>query len=121
MSNLLQTLKTVTLSHEAVLTALCALGAQRIQDKRLLQGCAESGRAWVKREIALVDAAIDGLQNAVYAVRYCHACGHVGEVLPPARDCCPDGRLAAMVHPEIARQAQIGFQAELKGKQACAA
>ena len=121
MSNLLQTLKTVTLSHAAVLTALCALGAQRTQDKRLLQGCAESGRAWVKREIALVDAAIDGLQNAVYAVRYCPACGHVGDVFPPARDCCPDGQLAAMVHPVIARQARAGFLAGLKEKSACVA
>ena len=121
MSNLLQTLKTVTLSHEAVLTALCALGAQRTQDKRLLQGCAESGRGWVKREIALVDAAIDGLQIAVYAVRYCPACGHVDDVFPPARDCCPDGQRAAMVHPEIARQARAGFLAGLKEKSACVA
>lgn len=116
MSNLLQTLKTVTLSHEAVLTALCALGAQRTQDKRLLQGCAESGRAWVKREIALVDAAIDGLQNATYGVRYCPECGRVGDVLPPARDCCPDSQLAAMVHPVIARQARIGRLNDLKSE-----
>lgn len=121
MSNLLQTLKTVTLSHEAVLTALCALGVQRKQDKLLLQGCAEAGRRWVKREIALVDAAIAGLQNDVYTVHYCPACGHVGEVLLPARECCPDGTHAVMVPPQIARQAQIGFQAELTGKQACAA
>jgi len=121
MSNLLQTLKTVTLSHEAVLTALCALGAQRTQDKRLLQGCAESGRGWVKREIALVDAAIAGLQNAVYAERYCPGCGHVGDVLPPARDCCPDGLLASMVHPEIALQARAGFVAQMREKPACAA
>lgn len=121
MSNLLQTLKTVTLSHEAVLTALCALGAQRTQDKRLLQGCAESGRGWVKREIALVDAAIAGLQNAAYGVRYCPACGRVGDVVPPARDCCPDGQLAAMVHPEIARQARIGLLSTLKGESKCAA
>lgn len=121
MSNLLQTLKTVTLSHEAVLTALCALGVQRKQDKLLLQGCAESGRGWVKREIALVDAAITGLQNDVYTVRYCPACGHVGDVMPPARDCCPDSQHAVMVPPHIAHQAQIGFQATLKEKQACAA
>lgn len=120
MSNLLQAIKTATLSYESILTALCALGRQRTQDQELLQTCNQGARAWVLREIAMTDIAIAGLQNAVYAVRYCHACGHLGEVAPPAVNCCPDNH-AAMVHPEIARQAHAGFQGALKGELPCAA
>lgn len=120
MSNLLQAIKTATLSHESILTALCALGRQRRQDQELLQTCNQGARAWVLREIAMTDIAIAGLQNAVYAVRYCHACGHLGEVAPPAVNCCPDGQ-AAMVHPEIARQAHAGVQSALKEHLQCAA
>lgn len=118
MSTSLHALKTVTLSHESVLTAMCALGRQRMQDKELLQRSAESGRAWVQREIAMTDAAILGLQSAVYAVRYCHECGHVGDVLPPALNCCPDSHSSAMVHPDIARQARIGLLSRSKSRDA---
>ena len=110
MLNGLQMLKTVTLSHESVLTALCALGRQRLQDKELLQQCVESShRTWVQREISMADFAIISLRGAINAVRYCQTCGHVGDVIPPAVDCCPGGKYAAMVHPEIARQARIGL------------
>lgn len=120
MSNLLQAIKTATLSHESILTALCALGHQRTKDQELLQTCNAGARGWVLREIAMTDIAIAGLQNAVYAVRYCHACGHLGEVAPPAVNCCPDGH-AAMVHPAIAHQAHAGFHGALKGELPCAA
>lgn len=42
-------------------------------------------------------------------IRYCFECGHIGEVPPGARDCCPDGNHAVMVPQELAEQAQLGF------------
>lgn len=42
-------------------------------------------------------------------VRYCYECGHIGEVSPNCRDCCPDGTHARYVPREIAEQAEIGF------------
>lgn len=41
-------------------------------------------------------------------VRYCPACGHIGEVGLKYRDCCPDGSHAHYVTKEIAEQAFIG-------------
>ncbi|MGK5079618.1 hypothetical protein [Janthinobacterium sp. HLX7-2] len=67
MSNSLQTLKTVTLSHESVLVALCALGRQRSEDQNLLLICGEAQRAWVEKEIAITDAAITALSAATYS------------------------------------------------------
>lgn len=47
------------------------------------------------------------------AVRYCPDCGHIGEVEPQHRDCCPDGSHARMIRPDIAQQARYGFYARL--------
>lgn len=40
-------------------------------------------------------------------VRYCPHCGHIGEVDPKHRDCCPDGSSARYVTREIAEHAKF--------------
>ena len=42
-------------------------------------------------------------------VRYCPHCGHIGEIDPKFRDCCPDGSSAMYVTRDIAEQAKMGF------------
>ena len=46
-------------------------------------------------------------------VRYCHECGHIGEIEAPHFDCCPDGK-GRYVHPETAKQARAGLKAAIK-------
>jgi hypothetical protein len=53
---------------------------------------------------------------AVADVRYCRECGYIGEVPKTALSCCPDGNHAVYVHPDLAEQAHIGFEARLKEK-----
>ena len=53
--------------------------------------------------------------------RYCPECGHVGDVGPEHRDCCPDGSSALMAPTKYAQELRAGLKALLATSPAQAA
>lgn len=72
------------------------------------EGWTQPSLDYVKQCRQRADCLTDGL------VRYCHECGHIGEVAAGKLDCCPDGSHAELVPLEVARQAQAGFLAGIR-------
>lgn len=80
------------------------------------------------REIrSLVASATNGIDSASVTdtrradwVRYCPACGAIGEVPAGKRDCCPDGIRSARIPERIANQARTAFLASIAQVQAAA-
>jgi hypothetical protein len=50
-------------------------------------------------------------------MRFCPECGSLGDVVPPARECCPDWGKAAFIPEQIADLARVGFFATRVFKQ----
>lgn len=87
---------------------LCAKGLSKFSYQVECDGCyAMTG--WSSKDTAVIEAwNTRATPNGKYYIRYCPMCSNIGEIYPPAIQCCPEHR-ECYIPEEVAEQAKRGF------------